>query len=67
MEVIMVDMVTEVTAEVTVEVTEVTEEATEVTMDNSQKLKKPKLSFQKQAMQCWEQIKVFGAWFEKNR
>ena len=52
MEVIMVDMVTEVTAEVTVEVTEVTEEATEVTMDNSQKLKKPKLSFQKQAMQC---------------
>ena len=67
MEVIMVDMVTEVTAEVTVEVTEVTEEATEVTMDNSQKLKKPKLSFYNQAMQCWEQIKVFGAWFEKIR
>ena len=52
MEVIMVDMVTEVTAEVMVEVTEVTEEAMVVTMDNSQKLKKPKLSFQKQAMQC---------------
>ena len=54
----------EVTAEVMVEVTE---EAMEVTMDDSQTLMKPKLSFQKQAMQCWEQIKVFGAWFEKIR
>ena len=49
MEVIMGDMVTEVTAEVMVEVTE---EAMEVTMDDSQTLMKPKLSFQKQAMQC---------------
>ena len=55
MEVIMVVMVMEVTAEVTVEVTEVTEEVTAATMYNSQKLeklKKPKLSFYKRAMQC---------------
>ena len=48
----MVDMVTEATIEVMLEVTEVMEEVTEVTMDNSQTLKKPKLSFQKQAIQC---------------
>ena len=48
----MVDMVTEVTAEVMMEVTEVTEEEKEVTMDNSLTLKEPELSFQKQVMQC---------------
>ena len=48
----MVDMVTEVTAEVMMEVTEVTEEEKEVTMDNLLTLKEPELSFQKQVMQC---------------